>query len=225
MNTLKQAVLWQGWTPAQLDSKISRPVHPLLNSNQIQGAAKPTADQAVCMIAHPEDLSHPRMNEAFGFYIPGAYCRQGDVLEAVRQTKKPVWIERGAFLSPKDMSHIVSRFGGGIPLTIVEAGSHLGYEDRVLDLRSVCLYKSWGVRVSLSLSDLMYPSAHASAYRPSWEDEPVLQESYLKFLTDLSHTHDLGLVIKAPTHPDETKNEQNTRRILNALLAETQLGD
>jgi len=81
--------------------------------------------------------------------IPAFLSRQTDLLIAAAQTGKPVNLKKGQFLSPWDMRHAVAKIracgSGGLLLT--ERGSSLGYNNLVVDMRSLSVMRSFGCPV------------------------------------------------------------------------------
>jgi 2-dehydro-3-deoxyphosphooctonate aldolase (KDO 8-P synthase) len=71
--------------------------------------------------------------------IPAFLCRQTDLLEAAARTGVAVNVKKGQFLSPWDMKHAVDKVRGagndGVFLT--ERGSSFGYNNLVVDMRSL----------------------------------------------------------------------------------------
>lgn len=81
--------------------------------------------------------------------IPAFLCRQTDILAAAAVTSCLVNVKKGQFLSPESMRFVVDKlehFGArGIWLT--ERGSSFGYQDLVVDFRSLPKMKALGVPV------------------------------------------------------------------------------
>ncbi len=84
--------------------------------------------------------------------IPAYLCRQTDLVVAAGSTDRPVNIKKGQFLAPWDMAHVVhkARQGGegrcpGVMVT--ERGSSFGYNNLVVDMRSLPLMREIGVPV------------------------------------------------------------------------------
>ena len=71
--------------------------------------------------------------------IPAFLCRQTDLLVAAAKTGRMINIKKGQFLSPQAMEHAVNkvRSAGGSDVTITERGSMFGYQDLVVDFRSI----------------------------------------------------------------------------------------
>lgn len=70
--------------------------------------------------------------------IPAFLCRQSDMLFAAAQTKKPVSVKKGQFLSPWDMKFVVEKLEkfGAQQILQMERGASFGYGNLVVDMRS-----------------------------------------------------------------------------------------
>jgi 2-dehydro-3-deoxyphosphooctonate aldolase (KDO 8-P synthase) len=81
--------------------------------------------------------------------IPAFLCRQTDLLLAAGRTGKPVNLKKGQFLSPWDMAHAVAKFKstGNQKLMLTERGFALGYNNLVVDMRSLPVMRSMGCPV------------------------------------------------------------------------------
>jgi 2-dehydro-3-deoxyphosphooctonate aldolase (KDO 8-P synthase) len=71
--------------------------------------------------------------------IPAFLCRQTDLILAVSQTNKPINIKKGQFLAPGDIENITKKATstGNRNITITERGSMFGYNNLVVDFRSI----------------------------------------------------------------------------------------
>ena len=81
--------------------------------------------------------------------IPAFLCRQTSLLEAAGETGLPVNIKKGQFLSPWDMKNVVEKIRGcgGKKLMLVERGASFGYNNLVVDMRSLPIMRSFGCPV------------------------------------------------------------------------------
>jgi 2-dehydro-3-deoxyphosphooctonate aldolase (KDO 8-P synthase) len=71
--------------------------------------------------------------------IPAFLCRQTDMLTAAGRTGRPVNIKKGQFLSPNQVLHAVEkvRSTGNAKVMVTERGSSFGYNNLVVDFRSI----------------------------------------------------------------------------------------
>ncbi|RPH42737.1 MAG: 3-deoxy-8-phosphooctulonate synthase [Desulfobulbaceae bacterium] len=78
--------------------------------------------------------------------IPAFLCRQTDLLTAAARTGKPVNVKKGQFVSPWDMQNVVNKLrgAGGKKIMLVERGASFGYNNLVVDMRSLPVMRSFG---------------------------------------------------------------------------------
>ncbi len=81
--------------------------------------------------------------------IPAFLCRQTDLLTAAALTGKVVNVKKGQFVSPWDMKNVVEKIRGcgGKKLMLVERGASFGYNNLVVDMRSLPIMRSFGCPV------------------------------------------------------------------------------
>lgn len=81
--------------------------------------------------------------------IPAFLCRQTDLLLAAAKTGKVISLKKGQFVSPWDMEHAVNKINAVSKgkLMLVERGTMLGYNNLVVDMRSLPVMRSLGCPV------------------------------------------------------------------------------
>ncbi|HVF47800.1 MAG TPA: 3-deoxy-8-phosphooctulonate synthase [Pyrinomonadaceae bacterium] len=81
--------------------------------------------------------------------IPAFLCRQTDLLVAAGRSGKAVNVKKGQFLSPWDAKNIVEKLQGAgcEKILLTERGASFGYNNLVVDLRSLPVMRSFGVPV------------------------------------------------------------------------------
>ncbi|HEV8701214.1 MAG TPA: 3-deoxy-8-phosphooctulonate synthase [Candidatus Polarisedimenticolia bacterium] len=100
------------------------------------------------------DIHEPGQAEAAAevldiLQIPAFLCRQTDLLTAAGRTGRPVNIKKGQFLSPWEMQNAVDkvRSAGNERVLVTERGSSFGYQNLVVDFRSLAVMKEIGCPV------------------------------------------------------------------------------
>ena len=83
--------------------------------------------------------------------IPAFLCRQTDLLLAASKMGKPVNIKKGQFVAPEDMKYAIEkvRHYGNNSVMLTERGSSFGYNNLVVDFRSLLIMRSFGVPVCM----------------------------------------------------------------------------
>ncbi|RJX35433.1 MAG: 3-deoxy-8-phosphooctulonate synthase [Desulfurivibrio sp.] len=81
--------------------------------------------------------------------IPAFLCRQTDLLVAAARTGKVVNVKKGQFMAPWDMEHAVAKIrqSGNRRILLTERGTTLGYNNLVVDMRSLPIMRSLGCPV------------------------------------------------------------------------------
>jgi 2-dehydro-3-deoxyphosphooctonate aldolase (KDO 8-P synthase) len=81
--------------------------------------------------------------------VPAFLCRQTDLVVAAARTGKPVNVKKGQFLAPWDTQNIVEkvRSVGNDQVLLTERGASFGYNNLVVDMRSLVVMRSFDVPV------------------------------------------------------------------------------
>jgi 2-dehydro-3-deoxyphosphooctonate aldolase (KDO 8-P synthase) len=98
--------------------------------------------------------------------IPAFLCRQTDLIVAAAQTGKPVNVKKGQFLSPWDIKNIIEKFisTGNKDIFITERGACFGYNNLVVDFRSLPIMRSFGYPVVFDVThSLQLPGGMGSS--------------------------------------------------------------
>ena len=128
---------------------------------------------------------------------PAFLCRQTDLIEAVGACGKPVNIKKGQFLSPEEMSQVASKAiaaGGDGRVMVCERGVSFGYNNLVVDMRSLAIMRNTGCPVVIVVThSVQQPGGQATHSGGKIEYVPVLARAAIA--TGVS-----GLFME--THPD-----------------------
>jgi|TARA_B110000263_G_scaffold8543_1_gene7313 2-dehydro-3-deoxyphosphooctonate aldolase (KDO 8-P synthase) len=86
--------------------------------------------------------------------IPAFLCRQTDLLVAAARTSKHINIKKGQFLSAQSMKYAVEKINkhGNENIFITERGTMFGYQDLVIDYRSIPVMQEYGYPVILDIT-------------------------------------------------------------------------
>ncbi len=81
--------------------------------------------------------------------IPAFLCRQTDLLLAAGNSGRVVNVKKGQFQAPWDMRHVVAkvRSSGNDNILLTERGSSFGYNNLVVDMRSLSIMREMEVPV------------------------------------------------------------------------------
>jgi len=97
--------------------------------------------------------------------VPAFLCRQTDLLLACGRTGKPVNVKKGQFMAPHDMGNVVEkvRSTGNRAVTLTERGSSFGYNNLVVDLRSLSIMRRFAPVVFDVTHSLQLPGGLGTA--------------------------------------------------------------
>ena len=81
--------------------------------------------------------------------IPAFLCRQTNLILAAARTGLPINIKKGQFLSPWEMGPVVEKVTstGNHGILITERGTSFGYNNLVVDIRSIAIMRNLGFPV------------------------------------------------------------------------------
>ena len=93
--------------------------------------------------------------------IPAFLCRQTDLLVAAGRTGRAINVKKGQFVAPWDMSHAVEkiRSTGNERVFLTERGASFGYNNLVVDFRSLAIMRGLAPVVFDGTHSVQQPSA------------------------------------------------------------------
>jgi 2-dehydro-3-deoxyphosphooctonate aldolase (KDO 8-P synthase) len=155
--------------------------------------------------------------------IPAFLCRQTDLLIAAAKTEKAINIKKGQFVSPWDMKHAVTkvRESGNDRVFLTERGSSFGYNNLVVDMRSLAIMREFAPVVFDATHSVQLPSAGANGDAVSGGQPqfiPLLSRAAVAAGVD-------GVFMEVHDNPAQAKSDganaldlTKLRGVLNALL-------
>ena len=111
--------------------------------------------------------------------IPAFLCRQTDLLIAAAHTGRPVNIKKGQFVAPNDMKHAVQKVmdSGNTRVCLTERGSSFGYNNLVVDMRSLPIMRGFAPVIFDATHSVQTPSAAGGKSGGQPEFIPVLSRA------------------------------------------------
>ncbi|HEX3319372.1 MAG TPA: 3-deoxy-8-phosphooctulonate synthase [Terriglobales bacterium] len=159
--------------------------------------------------------------------IPAFLCRQTDLVVAAALSGRPVNIKKGQFVSPWDMKHAVAkcRDAGNDKVFLTERGSSFGYNNLVVDMRSLAIMRKFAPVVFDATHSVQLPSSSHGD-----EDAPATSGGQPEFIPVLSRAAVAagidGIFMEVHDNPKEAKSDganaldsRNLRGVLKELLA------
>ena len=160
--------------------------------------------------------------------IPAFLCRQTDLVVAAALSGRAVNIKKGQFVSPWDMRHAVEkcREAGNTQVFLTERGTSFGYNNLVVDMRSLSIMRKFAPVVFDATHSVQLPSAQADDGGPGVavsggqpEFIPVLARAAVAAGVD-------GVFLEVHDKPKEAKSDganalesTKLREVLKELLA------
>ena len=159
--------------------------------------------------------------------IPAFLCRQTDLLVAAAMTERVVNIKKGQFVSPWDMRNAVEKCktAGNDRVFVTERGSSFGYNNLVVDMRSLAIMRKFAPVVFDATHSVQLPSASQGD-----GDKPTASGGQPEFISVLSRAAVAagvdGVFMEVHDNPKEAKSDganalesTKLREILKELLA------
>lgn len=128
--------------------------------------------------------------------IPAFLCRQTDLIAAAVRTSRVVNLKKGPFLSPPEMGRVIAKAieAGARHLLVTERGTTFGYNNLVVDMRSLPILRGFGFPVLFDAThSVQLPGAGGDRSGGQREFVPILARAAIA-----AGAHGLFL----ETHPD-----------------------
>jgi 2-dehydro-3-deoxyphosphooctonate aldolase (KDO 8-P synthase) len=115
----------------------------------ILAGVKREFDLPVISDIHTAEQAQPAARVLDMIQIPAFLCRQTDLLIAAARTGKPINVKKGQFLAPWDMANVVDKLAeaGNRQVLLTERGGMFGYNNLVVDFRSIRIMQDLGCPV------------------------------------------------------------------------------
>jgi 2-dehydro-3-deoxyphosphooctonate aldolase (KDO 8-P synthase) len=187
----------------------------------LRGIAESTGLPVLTDVHTPEDCA--RLADALGaaeavLQIPAFLCRQTDLLVAAAQTGRAINIKKGQFVAPWDMKHAVEKVreattsGIEARVFLTERGASFGYNNLVVDMRSLPIMRGFAPVVFDGTHSVQTPSAAGGISGGQPEFIPVLTRAAVAAGVD-------GVFLEVHEDPARAKSDG-----ANALRLDKRMG-
>ena len=135
--------------------------------------------------------------------IPAFLCRQTDLLLAAAQTGRWLNVKKGQFLSPWDMKHVANKIteSGHDKLMLCERGCSFGYQNLVVDMRSLSVMRNLGYPV-------VFDATHSVQLPGKGEGKTLGQREFIPPLARAAVAVGVdGLFMETHPRPDEALSD------------------
>ena len=145
--------------------------------------------------------------------IPAFLCRQTDLLVAAAQTGRAVNVKKGQFVAPWDMTHAVEKItqSGNPRVFLTERGSTFGYNNLVVDMRSLAIMRRLAPVVFDGTHSVQIPSGANGVSGGQPEFIPLLTRAAVAAGID-------GIFLEVHDNPAEAKSDGANALPLKQLL-------
>ena len=157
--------------------------------------------------------------------IPAFLCRQTDLVVAAAMSDRVVNIKKGQFVSPWDMKHVVEkcRTAGNDKVFVTERGASFGYNNLVVDMRSLAIMRKFAPVVFDATHSVQLPSASENGDHTVSGGEP----EFIPLLARAAVAAGVdGIFMEVHDNPKEAKSDRanalestKLRVVLKELLA------
>jgi len=153
--------------------------------------------------------------------IPAFLCRQTDLLVAAAKTGRAVNVKKGQFVAPQDMKHAVEKVteSGNSRVFLTERGTTFGYNNLVVDMRSLAIMRRFAPVVFDGTHSVQTPSAANGVSGGQPEFIPLLTRAAVAAGVD-------GVFLEVHDNPAEAKSDganaldlKDLKGVLEMLLA------
>ena len=183
----------------------------------LRAVAKDTSLPVLTDVHTPQDCK--AVSDALGdveavLQIPAFLCRQTDLLIAAAETGRAINVKKGQFVAPWDMRHPVEKVheSGNQRVFLTERGASFGYNNLVVDMRSLPAMRAFAPVVFDGTHSVQTPSAANGVSGGQPEFIPVLTRAAVAAGID-------GVFLEVHDNPAEAKSDGANALHLNKLKA------
>ncbi|WP_131998539.1 3-deoxy-8-phosphooctulonate synthase [Acidipila rosea] len=153
--------------------------------------------------------------------IPAFLCRQTNLLVAAAETGRAINVKKGQFVAPADMRYAVEKITstGNQRVFLTERGTTFGYNNLVVDMRSLAIMRQMAPVVFDGTHSVQTPSAANGVSGGQPEFIPLLARAAVAAGVD-------GVFLEVHDDPANAKSDganaldlKNLRAVLESLLA------
>tara|TARA_B100001057_G_C22868035_1_gene957482 strand:+ start:1771 stop:2643 length:873 start_codon:yes stop_codon:yes gene_type:complete len=157
------------------------------------------------------DFSNPEWAKDTGevcdlIQVPAYLCRQRSILKAAAETKKPINLKKGQFMSPWNMKNSVKKIEsfGNKKIILTERGTFFGYNMLVNDMKSLPIMSETGYPVC-------YDATHSVQMPTSMGNISGGQREYIPHLVRAAVACGVNLLfMEVHDNPAKAKSDPNT---------------
>jgi 2-dehydro-3-deoxyphosphooctonate aldolase (KDO 8-P synthase) len=217
---------------ASYDKANRTSIHSFRGPGLAEGArilsrvARDTGLPVLTDVHTPEDCH--RLSDALGpveavLQIPAFLCRQTDLLIAAAHTGRAINIKKGQFVAPGDMRHAAQkvRDSGNQRVFLTERGASFGYNNLVVDMRSLPIMRAFAPVVFDATHSVQTPSAATAGGSESGQAGHAVSGGQPEFIPTLARAAVAagidGIFLEVHDDPAHAKSDGANALHLNKL--------
>jgi 2-dehydro-3-deoxyphosphooctonate aldolase (KDO 8-P synthase) len=182
---------------------------------RILGKIKSDLKLPILTDIHEPSHAQPAAEVCDVLQIPAFLARQTDLLVAAGKTGRVVNVKKAQFLSPWDMGNVVEKIAstGNQNVILTERGASFGYQNLVVDMRSIPILQKLGYPVVFDVThsvQLPGGQGHASGGQPEFI-EPLARAGVAAGVD--------GIFLETHDNPAEALSDGSTALPLSQLPA------
>ena len=188
---------------------------------KILGKIKSELNVPVVTDIHESYQADPVSKVADVLQIPAFLSRQTDLLVAAAKTNSVVNVKKGQFLAPKDMQNVVTKLeeSGTEKIMLTERGASFGYNNLVVDMRSLPIMRRFGYPV-------IFDGTHSVQLPGGSGTTSGGQREFVEYLTRAAAAVGVdGIFLEVHDNPEEALSDgpnmialDNLEKLLRGIL-------
>jgi 2-dehydro-3-deoxyphosphooctonate aldolase (KDO 8-P synthase) len=170
---------------------------------EILAAVRDSAGVPVVTDIHESVQAQPVAEVVDMLQIPAFLSRQTDLLVAAAATGRAVNVKKGQFMAPPDMANVVAKLeeGGSERILLTERGVSFGYNNLVVDYRSLPQLRALGYPV-------VFDATHSVQLPGGLGTSSGGQREYIPHLARAAAAVGIdALFVEVHEHPDEAPSD------------------
>ena len=212
-NTNTPIVYKSSWDKANRSSNSSYRGPGMEKGLEALERVKEKTGMPICTDVHEVHQMEAVAKVADIIQIPAFLCRQTDLIKAAAQTGKVVNVKKGQFLSPWEMENVINKITeeGNDNILITERGTQFGYQNLVVDMRSIPIMQQFGFPIIFDATHSnQLPGGNGTTTAGMRDMVPYLAKAAVAVGCD-------GLFFETHPDPERAKSDASTQWPLDEL--------
>lgn len=178
---------------------------------------KQELDLPVVTDVHSTEEAHAAGQVCDILQIPAFLCRQTDLIVAAALSGAVVSVKKGQFLAPWDMENVIHKITSvdNHKIILIERGTTFGYNNLVVDMRSIPMMQHWGYPVC-------FDATHAVQKPGGLGTQTGGDREYIPFLAKAALAAGANCLF-IESHPEPAKARSDAASVMDFKVLEALL--